>query len=1225
MWLGGVLACSAAVGVGLFVSTGERHDDAVLHVAAERIATANPPPRQREDRTRPEHGSEQRIDASVAPTRSFNTPEVDFNLDVLPILSNHCFKCHGPDAAERKAGLRLDTRDGAMAALEDGGFAVVPGLPESSELIARVSSNEDDFRMPPPEEGKRLDERDIEVLRRWIEIGASWEMHWAFVPPTRPPLPTVSDESWCRNGIDRFILARLDSEGLSPSPEEERVRLIRRVSLDLTGLSPTPEEVDAFLADDRPDAYERVVDRLLASDRYGEHMARYWLDAARYGDTHGLHLDNERIMWPWRDWVIDAFNRNIPFDVFTLEQLAGDLLPGATHQQRIATGFNRNHVTTSEGGAIDDEYLMKYAADRTETVATVWMGLTVGCAQCHDHKFDPVTQREYYELFAFFNNTTDAAMDGNARAPEPAIRVPTPEQASRLAELTDAITHARTQVDAPMPEVDAAQEAWRQRVADRWRNGWETPRVTDASSTGGATLRLLDDGSVLAEGPNPDKDAYEVRASLRGAGYRLLRLESLLHESLPYNGPGRAPNANFVLSEIEADVWPSGRPEACQSVRFVAAGADHEQMNGPFPVSHAIDGIIDQTNGWAVEGFNRREARTAVFVTDRPIGFEGGTEVLLRLRFETHFPQHAIGRLRASWSADATLMEAMSPVSFGPWHAAGPFGANDGREAYAMVFEPEERPGDVDLATLYREGRIAWVERPDFVDGRVHELTGSSCATYLFRTVRCASPRTLDFFLGSDDAIKMWVNGELVHANDVARPAAPDQDRVTVNLHAGENAVLLKIVNLQGGYAFYFRPSGQGAANDFMRVVDAILDQSPDGDERIRRHFRSHHAEAMRQVYERLASLEQEHRALEASLPTTLVMQERTEPRETFVLFRGEYDKPRERVQPGVPAVLGRIQEDPRPNRLHLARWLVSGSHPLTARVTVNRLWQQTFGTGIVKTAEDFGVQGERPSHPRLLDWLAVEFVDSHWDVKHLLRLMVTSATYRQSSRVPRGLWERDPENRLLARGPRHRLDAEVIRDQALYAAGLLVERIGGPSVKPYQPEGLWEAVAYTDSNTRTFRKDDGDAQYRRSLYTYWKRTSPPPNLMAFDAPMRETCVVRRTRTTTPLQALVLLNDPQFVEAARALAERAIVQGGADPIERLVRLVLGRPPNGVETHVLTELYERLLERYRADTAAAASLLTTGDSPRDPSLDPAVHAAMTNVATAVLSLDEAVCK
>lgn len=1156
-----------------------------------------------------------------------NSSGVEFNRDVLPILSNHCFKCHGPDAAERKAGLRLDTREGAMAPLDDGGFAIVPGIPESSELIARVSSHDDEFRMPPPEEGEPLNEHEVETLRRWIEEGASWEAHWAFVAPVRPPLPPVSNESWCRNEIDRFVLARLESEGLSPSEEEDRARLLRRVSLDLTGLPPTPEEVDAFVADDRPDAYGRVVDRLLASARYGEHLARYWLDAARYADTHGLHLDNERIMWPWRDWVIDAFNQNMPFDQFTVEQLAGDLLPGATLEQRIATGFNRNHVTTSEGGAIDEEYLMKYAADRTETVGTVWMGLTVGCAQCHDHKFDPISQREYYELFAFFNNTTDAAMDGNARAPEPVARVPTAEQASRLAELTEAIGAARAEVDAPLPEVDAAQAAWQQQIADRWRHGWEVARVMGASSSGGATLRVLDDGSVLAEGKNPDQDTYELQVALAGAGHRLLRLESLLHESLPYNGPGRAPNANYVLSEIEMEVWPAGKPDSRETVRFVAAGADHEQMNGPFPVSQAIDGIVNETNGWAVEGFNRREARMAVFVSDRPIGFDGGSEGLVRLRFETHFARHAMGRVRVSFSGDPSLVETMSPATFGVWHSAGPFGANDGREAYRMVFEPEDRPGAVDLGTLYREGGIAWMARPEFTDGRVHELTGSSCATYLFRRVECSSPRRIELSLGSDDAIKLWVNGALAYENEVARPVAADQERATIDLRAGENTILMKIVNFQGGYGFYFRPSGDGAANEFMRVVDAIVSETPDAvsAKRVRRYFRSHQSEAMRAVYERLATLEAEQRALEASLPTTLVMQERMEPRETFVLFRGEYDKPRDRVEPGVPAVLGRIEADVRPNRLHLARWLVSGEHPLTARVTVNRLWQQVFGTGIVKTSEDFGVQGERPSHPQLLDWLAVEFVESGWDVKHMLRLMVMSAAYRQSSRVPDGLWERDPENRLLARGTRHRLDAEAIRDQALFASGLLVERVGGPSVKPYQPAGLWEAVAYTDSNTRVFQKDEGEAQYRRSVYTYWKRTSPPPNLMAFDAPMRETCVVRRARTTTPLQALVLLNDPQFVEAARALAERGIIEGGDARIERVVRLVLGRRPTEAELRVLADLYEKQLARYRSDPAAAAALLATGDSPRNTSLDTAEHAAMTNVAAAVLSLDEAVCK
>ncbi|MFG0285826.1 MAG: PSD1 and planctomycete cytochrome C domain-containing protein [Phycisphaerales bacterium JB039] len=1162
---------------------------------------------------------------AAAGTGAMADAPVVFARDIRPILSDRCFKCHGPDEAVREANLRLDTFAGATAERPDGA-AIVPGEPQASEILRRLRHADPDLRMPPEGSNLAVTEAEIKLIERWIAQGAEYSGHWSLTPAQRPKVPEAG-AGWARNPIDHFVAAGLMPEGLIPSPEADRETLLRRVSLDLTGLPPAPEEIDAFLADAAPGAWERVVDRLLASDRYGEHMARYWMDAARYGDTHGLHLDNERIMWPWRDWVIEAFNSNMPFDQFTIEQLAGDLLPDPSLEQRIATGFNRNHVTTSEGGAIDAEYLVKYAADRTETVGTVWMGLTLECAKCHDHKFDPISQREYFQLFGFFNSITERAMDGNQRDPPPVVRAPTPQQQAELAALQAKIAERESQLTAPDPKIDAQQASWVAEMRSQWTEGWRLLEPHEWISTGGAAMTLQDDGSLLASGTIPHTDTYEIVARTDVVGARLLRLEALTDPSLPHNGPGLAENANFVLSEIEAEVVSLEDPSVREPVQFISAAADHQQMNGPFPVTAAIDGVVDRTNGWAVEGFNRREKRTAVFVSQAPMGFEGGSEIRVRLRFGTHFGQHQIGRVRLAVGSDEALVESLGAVGAGVWHAAGPFDAPTRQEAFGNAFGPEQAPGAIELDASY--GQVTWVAHPEWADGKVNTLTGGVSATYLHRKLYAPTARTVTLALGSDDGIKVWLNGALVHEKDVARPAATNQDQVQVDLPAGASDLLIKIANYGGGYAFAFEITGDSAGAELLRAIDLVLadERSDEQEAALQRYFRTRHSPEMQQLAAGVAKLRATEQEMLAAAPTTLVMQERDEPMATYLLRRGEYDQPQQQVERATPAVLGRLPEDAPRDRLGLARWLVSGEHPLTARVTVNRLWQQVFGTGIVATSEDFGSQGAWPTHPELLDWLAVEFVESGWDLKAMLRLLVTSATYMQSSAVTPELLALDPENRLLARGPRFRLDGEVIRDQALAASGLLVEQIGGPSVRPPQPDGLWEAVAYTDSNTRTFMPDEGDAIHRRSLYTYWKRTSPPPNMTVFDAPTREVCTVRRARTNTPLQALALLNDPQFVEAARALAERALIEE-EDTDARLslaMRLVTGRTPTDDECAVLRGLYESELAAYRADPAAAEALLNVGEAPRDESLDAAAHAAMTAVASAILALDEAVTK
>jgi hypothetical protein len=778
------------------------------------------------------------------------TARIDFARQIRPILSENCFRCHGPDHEERKAKLRLDIKASAFGKLRSGGRAIVPGNSKKSELIARITDQDPSVRMPPAKINKHLTPEQIELLRQWIDQGAEWHEHWAFVPPVRPALPKVKQKDWARNGIDYFILARLEKEGLQPSPEADRTMLIRRLSLDLTGLPPTPAEVNAFLADKSPNAYEKVVDRLLNSSHYGERMALEWLDAARYADTHGYHIDAGRDMSRWREWVIDAFQRNLPFDHFTIDQLAGDLLPKATLAQKVASGFNRNHMINFEGGAIPQEYHAAYIVDRVNTTATVWLGLTAACAQCHDHKYDPISQKEYYQLYAFFHNVPENGLDGSRGNAAPVLKAPTRQQQEKL---------------------DALK-----------------------------------------------KEAKEIEKQL----------------------------------------------------------------------------ALPKSDG---------------------------------------------NKLRA-----------------------------------------------------------------------------------------------------------------------------------------------------------------------------------------------------------RLATIQKEKAQIEKNIPTTMVMQEMAKPRDTFVLIRGQYDKPGQKVHAAVPAALPPMPTGAPANRLGLARWLVSPDQPLTARVIVNRYWQMIFGTGLVKTAEDFGSQGEQPSHSELLDWLAVEFRQpsgaplgigdkAAWNIRGIVRLIVTSSTYRQSSKVTPELLARDSDNRLLARGPRFRLQAEFIRDQALAVSGLLNREIGGPSVFPYQPAGLWqELAARSDSknwSAQFFVQSHGKDLYRRSMYTFWKRTSPPPQMIALDAPDREVCTVRRSRTNTPLQALILMNDPTYVEASRKFAERMMSEAKSTE-ERIAlgfRLATARNPNEKEIAVLKKVLDKQLAVYRQDTKAAMKLLSIGESRRNEELQPAELAAWTIVGSVILNLDETVTK
>jgi hypothetical protein len=1009
------------------------------------------------------------VEAGLSPGRVSAAEAMDFNRDIRPILSDNCFACHGPDDKVRKSKLRLDRREDAIHPARSGASAIVPGKPGESELIRRITADHPDDRMPPAETGKTLTQREIELLKQWIASGAEYREHWAFVPPEKSPLPDVSLVGQTpSNPIDAFVAARLEQENLKPAPEADRSTLIRRVTLDLTGLPPTPDEIDAFLADSSAQAYEALVDRLLDSPRYGERMAVDWLDAARYADTHGYHLDSGRDLTPWRDWVIAAYNENKPFDEFTVEQLAGDLLPHATRDQKIATGFNRNHMINYEGGAIPEEYHYAYLVDRVNTTATVWLGLTMACAQCHDHKYDPISKTDYYRFLAFFNNVPEKGLDGNKGNAAPVLRLSTPEQDQKLALLNEALRTAERRLDTDREEIDAAQESWERNLASATALEWKTVLPEQANTTSDAQIEVLEDESLLVKGPNPDKDIYTIRFTPTLPGITAFRVEALPDDSLSRRGPGRAHNGNFLLTGVRL------RSES-GPVTLKAASADYSQDG--YPVSAALDG--DTSTGWAVDGSIGMPHR-AIFELEQPAP---ETPLTLILEFQSGTPRHAFGRFR----------------------------------------------------------------------------------------------------LGITDA---------------AQPHEP------IAIPEGLRLVLAK----------------------------PAPERSTDEEAQVRKFYRERVSPEYRQRRAALESVRKERDAFEATIQTTMVMVETEKPRDTFVRMRGQYDQLGEKVTAATPASLLPMDSGEPVNRLGLARWLVSPAHPLTARVTVNRYWQMYFGNGLVKTAEDFGSQGEWPSHPHLLDWLAREFIDSGWNVKHLQRLIVTSATYRQSSDVTAALFHADPENLLLARGPRFRLQAEFIRDQALAISGLLNSRIGGDSVSPYQPSGLWEELSMREDSKKFsaqfFVQSTGADLYRRSMYTFWKRSSPPPQMSTFDAPDRETCTVRRPRTNTPLQALILLNDPTYLEASRKLAERLMARGDSDDADRIAwafRLATARAPGPAERSVLLRILEEQRMHYRANVADARELLKTGDSPWNNALDPVELAAWTMLSSTILNLDETLTK
>ena len=1161
---------------------------------------------------------------------------VRYGRDIRPILSDRCFKCHGPDAATRQADLRLDEFESATRARR-GGAAIVPGAAVASQVWLRVTHADAAERMPPPDSHKpSLTAGELDLLGAWIEGGGSTEPHWAFPRPEgrQPPQPR-EPSGWARGEIDRFILAGLEARGLAPGPQAEPAELLRRVFLDLTGLPPTPEEIDAFVADARPDAYEGWVDRLLTEEpyrtRYAERMASYWMDTARYADTIGIHTDAGRTLWPWRDWVLRAYRENKRFDAFVVEQLAGDLLPEAGQDERVATGFCRAHVVSDEGGAINEEYLVEYAVDRVATTGSVLLGLTLGCARCHDHKYDPISQREFYSLMAYFNSVDEpgvySQLPDPQRAFEPFMAVPSAQQAAGLADLREKHAAAADEAGRVTPEEERQRREYFAALPARFGTDWSIPRVAAATATG-ATLTVQADGSVLASGENPARDDYELRLHTETADLRLILLEALPDATMPHGRVGRAPNGNAVLTGVEVEAISRADPSQRRPVRLAWAWADVEQPDGDFQVVNVLDDA--EQSGWAVDAHRQPGGRAALLLADEPFGFEGGTELRITLRYRSIYDQHALGRVRVRVGRlDARAMHEL-PEALGSWMLVGPFPADSADAAFDTAFGPEADAA-IDPRHNFGFGNQYWRHAPEVRDGQAAAFGDGVYALYLGRVVYAPTAREMDLSLGSDDGIRVHLNGREVFSNKVARGVAPDQDQARLTLRPGRNDLVFRISNTGGPAGFYYRaaPHDGALARELVAGLLPAAARSAGAHARAEDAWRLAFSPRYREIMQAAAAFERQLAELERQIPLTMVMKELDTPRETFVLTRGQYDHP-DRRQPaarGIPAALGRLPDGAAADRLGLARWLTSAENPLVARVAVNRLWEQLFGHGLVRTSEDFGLQGEWPTHPELLDWLAVEFRESGWDVRAMLRLIVTSSTYRQSARRRPDAAAIDPENRLLAHFPRQRLSAEQIRDQALYASGLLVEKLGGPPVRPYQPPGLWEEIAMPQSNTRNYARDQGEGLWRRSLYTYWKRAAPPPAMLTLDAPTREFCTVRRINTNTPLQALVLWNDEQFVEAARVLAARVLGEAGDDDLRlaALLRRCTGRGPSAAEAEALKAALAAWRGRYAQAPAEAEALLAVGETPRPAGIVAEELAAWTLLAGAALSLDATISK
>lgn len=1033
--------------------------------------------------------------------------KVDFNFHIKPILSDRCFKCHGPDEKVREANLRLDVKEHAFSLMDSatGRYAIVPGKLGESSLYTRISSKNAELMMPPPESNLSLSEREIQLMKRWIEQGAEWKEHWAFIPPANQELPKIKNKTWPKNEIDHFVLAKIEDLGLKPSPESEKAKLLRRLSFDLRGIAPNLEELDAFVADESPDAYEKWVDKFLASKSFGERLAMDWLDVARYADSHGYQDDIERSMWPWRDWVIKAFNENKPYDEFVSWQLAGDLLPNASYEQKLATGFNRNHKITQEVGVVDEEYRVEYVLDRVNTVSTSFLGLTVACAQCHDHKFDPISQKEFYSLFSFFNNVPEKGrVDYNVEVAEPSLPLPEETINKYTAYIKGLIQKQEIEISNYVQEKEAKQGQHAPKVVAQKTSG-NIPRGLNAWYT----LDFLEDSALFEE-------KSKRKLGLGGNGPVPIRGK--------FSGGLEFSSKNYVELANSSEI----------------------DFRNAFSFSFWIKSIDGGISGPILAPIYSEKAKGS------RLKFDISGEKAFRVEVRNKATKQNLS-LRSRKEIPPDKWVHMTIVSDGSLRAKGVHLYMDGEELELIVASDKMRSP----LSRHKSLRIARYEKGrGLVAGQLDEL--------------------------------MFFNKSLSEEE------------------------------VQQLYAF----------NPIARIASE-KESSPYKNKRLFYHQLHHEDTKYQSLTSRLREYKiREVRMADVILKPTMVMEDTDTLRPTFVLNRGAYDAPTERVYAGTPTQILPFPEEYPKNRLGFAKWLFSDKNPLTARVAVNRYWQMIFGQGIVTTPEDFGSQGDLPSHPELLDALAIDFINSGWDIKALLKKMLLSATYRQSIRSNEKLQEVDPNNVYLARGPSSRLSAEMLRDHALVVSGLLSEKVGGPSVKPYHPEGLWLEIASGNQPLRKYIQDHEEDLYRRSMYTFWKRTVPPPSMITFDAPSREECIVRRQATSTPMQALVLLNDPQFTEASRLIAERMLREGGNEISEQIAfafRLATSRAPSSEEIRLLEELLEKQKADFEQEPLKAEQYLKIGEYPRTKEFVATELAAYTLLANAILNLTESIQK
>lgn len=1044
--------------------------------------------------------------------------KIDFNYHIKPILSDRCFACHGPDQNKREAGLRLDIADSALAAIgeDKDHYAIVPGKSNKSALVDRILSKDPEIMMPPPESNLKLSELEIAMLTRWIEQGAEFKPHWSFIKPEKPDVPAVDGNKWAKNEIDHFVLAKMNDKGLAPSEEASKETLIRRVSFDLTGLPPTVAEIDAFLSDNSANAYEKLVERLLASPHYGERMASEWLDVARYADSHGYQDDVMRNSWPWRDWVIKSFNENLPYDTFLLWQIAGDMLPHASKEQKLATAFNRNHPQSQEGGIVLEEYRVEYVADRTNTFGKAFLALSTECARCHDHKFDPVSQKEYYQLYAFFNNNNESGM------------APYNGEASPTIILSDKETESI--IDFLQEKMEPIQESLQPEHYKKDFESWlataeKNPDKYTTSKTGLLGVFHFD-------------ERQKEKAFRNSANTNLKGKVAGDPDRAPVVVPGKFGNARKLIGDAGISFSKELDFDRHQQFSFSMwanvlkpgeAGTLFAKSNGEYAGHRGYRVMLNEDNSLSVS-------------------------------------------FCYTWPANCIELQIPTRLTPNQWHHI------------ALTYDGSSKASGVKL----------------FLDGK--ETKAKVIADNLQKSLLYGDQEKRRFYAP-------FMIGKDPESGTIKDVVVDEFIAYQRQLSAVEVREL----------------SGQQAAIGSLLKVPSPQRTSLQKEELFEYYLLNHDKQYARQLSEITKLRSEENKAL-TSQPEVMVMQERSEPRTTFILDRGAYDAPSQQVEPGTPAAVMLFPDALPRNRLGLARWLIHEDNPLAARVVVNRYWQMLFGRGIVETSDDFGNQGDLPTHPGLLDWLAIEFMSSGWDVKGFLKLVVTSATYQQSSELNEQLLEKDPDNLWLARGPSYRLPVEMIRDNALAASGLLVREIGGRSVKPYQPKGLWSELAFGEA--AVYVPDSGKNLYRRGLYTIWKRSSPHPSMVVFDASDKYACAVKRQSTNTPLQALVLLNDPQYVEASRVLAENMIKKGGDDPDGQIsygFRVVTSREPQAEELKILQELYLSQLKEYQESPAAADKLLKVGEMPADLTLPKSKLAALTVVASTLINYDASVYK